>query len=99
MKKRSIALTLIFALLLAMFSTVAVLAEEDDHGADAHSDSMSNMEDMEYDGEVLSFQEEILNAVTTYAPYVIGLIVGVIVLVIIVKAIKRNKKPKYTGKH
>lgn len=99
MKKRSIAIALIFALLMALFSTVAVLAEEDDHGADAHSDSMSNIEDQDYEGEELSFQEEILNAVVTYAPYVLGVIGGIIVLVIIIKVIRRNRKPKYTGKH
>lgn len=98
MKKKSLAITLIFALLLALFSTVAVFAEDDDHGADAHSDSMSNMEDQEYEGE-LTFQEEIMNAVVTYAPYVVGAILGIVVIVIIVKFIKRNKKPKYTGKH
>lgn len=99
MKKRPIAITLIFVLLLTMFSSVAVLAEDDDHGADAQSESMNNMEDQEYDGGELSFQEEILSRVTEYAPYVLGAIGGIIVLVIIIKIIRRSRKPKYTGKH
>lgn len=98
MKKKTIVMTLIFALLLSLFSTVSVLAEEDDHGADAHSDSMSNMEEQEYDGEQ-SFQEIIIDAVVSYAPYVLGAICGIVVIVIIVKIIRRSRKPKYTGKH
>lgn len=98
MKKRSLSIALIIALLLTMLSTVAVLAEDDDHGADAHSESMNNMEDQEYDGET-SFQEDIIDAVVTYAPYVIGAICGIVVIVIIVKLIRRGRKPKYTGKH
>ena len=99
MKRRSIAIIVIAAFLLAAFSSLAVYAAEDDHGADAHSESMYEVEDEVADENELSFVDEIISAVTTYIPYVLGVICGVVVLVIIIKIIKRGRKPKYTGKH
>ena len=99
MKKRSAAIILIMTLLVSMFSAMAVFADDDDHGADAHSESMSNTEDLEYDGGEISLIEQITDAVTDYLPIVIGAVLGIIVIVIIVKLIKRGRKPKYTGRH
>jgi hypothetical protein len=99
MKKKSVAIALIMTVLLVMFSSIAVLAEDDDHGADAHSDSMSQIEEDVLEEEELSFTEEIINAVTSYIPYIIGAVCGIILIVIIVKAVGRSRKPKYTGKH
>lgn len=101
MKKKTIAIIMITTLLLSLFSTAAVFAA-DDHGADAHSDSMANMEDQEYDGEDLSLVDTVVDAVMTYLPYIIGAVCGVVVLVIIIKIIRRirrGRKPKYTGRH
>lgn len=99
MKKKSIAITVILALLLMMFSATAVLAEDDSHGADAHSESMYEMEDDVAEQEELSFADQIINTLMTYLPYVIGVICGLVVLIVIIKMIRRSSKPKYTGRH
>ena len=99
-RKRSLAITLILALLMMMFSTAAVLAEDDDHGADAHSGTMYEAEEeVAEQEEELSYADLIINLVMSYIPYVIGAICGIIVLVVIIKIIKRSRKPTYTGKH
>ena len=98
-KKRGIALTIMLALLMMLFSTAAVLAEGDDHGADAHSESMTQLEEEALEDEEMSLTDQIVNAVMNYLPYIIGIICGAVVIVIIVKLISRGRKPKYKGKH
>lgn len=44
MKKRVFIITFIFALILTVFAQVAVFADDDDYGADAHSESMGIVE-------------------------------------------------------
>jgi hypothetical protein len=99
MKKRSIAITMILTLLLMMFSAAAVLAEDDDHGADAHSESMSQVEEGVDNDAPQSVLDIVTEAVSGYVPYIIGAICGIVVIVIIVKVVQKSRRPKYTGKH
>lgn len=99
MKKKSIVITLILALLMMVFSATAVLAEGDDHGADAHSEQMSQMEEDVMEEEEPDFVQSAVNFITSYLPYVVAVIGAVLVLVVIVKIISRSRKPKYTGRH
>lgn len=103
MKKRSAAISLILALLMLMFSSAAVLAEGDDNGADAHSESMSQAEEEVADDEPVSMTEVVKDAVMQYAPYAAGVLGGIVVIVLVVKIIRniagRARKPKYTGRH
>lgn len=101
MKKRLLIITFIFALILTVFAQVAVFAEGDDHGADAHSDSMV-VEEVEDDYDDLTFREMIIEAVKANIKYVALAVGGLIVLVILIKVIgtiNRKKEPKYRGKH
>ena len=101
MKKKTFILSMIIVLLLTMFSSAAVFADSEDHGADAHSDSMTVVED-DVDDEELSFKDMVINTVMSNIRYVIAAVVGIIVLIVVVKIvghIKRTSKPKYRGKH
>ena len=69
-----------------------------EEGLDSGTGKLEYQLDEDYEGE-LTFQEEILNAVMTYAPYVIGAVLVIVVIVVLIKIISRNRKPKYTGKH
>ena len=62
MKKRVFIITFIFALILTVFAQVAVFADDDDYGADAHSESMGIVEEDDYEGE-LSYPEMIKKAI------------------------------------
>ena len=102
MKRRSAAITLILALLMMLFSSAAVLAEEDGHGADAHSDSMSQVEEQVEDEEPTSMVEVVKEAVMPYVkylPYVVGALCGIILIVSVIRLIGKMRKPKYTGKN
>ena len=56
MKKRVLLITFIIAIIMSMFATTAVFATGDDHGEDAHSDSMAVLEEDDYGDEDLSFK-------------------------------------------
>ncbi len=104
MKKKALVITFILTIIMTMFSTAAVFAEEeDDYGADAHSSSMSMTEedDTDYDDE-LSFKDMVINAVTENIKYVIGAVGGLIILIIVIKLIggaRSRREPKYKGRH
>ena len=99
MKRKSIAITMILTLLLMLFSAAAVMAGDDDHGADAHSESMSQVEEGVDNEAPDSVLDIVKDAVIGYAPYIIGIIAGIVVIIIIVKVAQKTRKPKYTGKH
>lgn len=100
MKKRTLSITLIITVLMLLFSAITVFADDDDHGADAHSGSMSGVEEEYSDDEPLSEVSDTVSTIMAFAPYVIGVIAGIIVLVIIVNIIKRGSERKqYKGKH
>ncbi len=104
MKKKALLITFILAIIMTMFSTVAVFAEgEDDYGADAHSGSMSMEEedDMDYDDE-LSFKDMVISTVIENIKYVIAAVGGLIILIIAVRLIavaRSRREPKYKGRH
>ena len=102
MKKKAFIITFIFALLLTMLSTTAVLAEGDDHGADAHSDSMTVLEEDDYPEEELSFKDMIIDTVMSNIKYVAAAVIGLIVLIVVIKIIghiRETRQPRYKGKH
>ena len=74
MKKRLLIITLLFTLILTVFAQTAVFAEGDDHGADAHSDSMI-VEETEDDYDDLSFKEMIIETVKANIKYVVMVVV------------------------
>lgn len=101
MKKRLLIISLLLTLILTVFAQTAVFAEGDDHGADAHSDSMV-VEEAEDDYDDLSFKEMIIETVKANIKYVVMAVAGLIVLIIVIKvigSINRRKEPKYKGKH
>lgn len=100
MKKRLLIITFIFAIIMTVFAQAAVFAEDDDHGADAHSDSMA-VEEVEDDYD-LSFKDMIIRTVKDNIKYVAMGVGGLVALVIIIKVISsvnRKKEPKYKGRH
>ncbi len=100
MKKRLLIITFIFAIIMTVFAQAAVFAEDDDHGADAHSDSMA-VEEVEDDYD-LSFKDMVIKAVKDNIKYVAMGVGGLVVLVIVIKvigAVNRRREPKYKGRH
>lgn len=100
MKKRLLIITFIFAIIMTVFAQAAVFAEDDDHGADAHSDSMA-VEEVEDDYD-LSFKDMVINAVKDNIKYVAMGVGGLVALVIVIKvigAVNRRREPKYKGRH
>ena len=100
MKKRLLIITFIFAIIMTVFAQAAVFAEDDDHGADAHSDSMA-VEEVEEDYD-LSFKDMVINAVKDNIKYVAMGVGGLVALVIVIKvigAVNRRREPKYKGRH
>ena len=101
MKKRVFVITFIFALILTMFAQIAVFADDDDYGADAHSESMNIVEEDDYEGE-LSYPEMIKKAITDNIRYLeagAAVIILVIVLIKVTKFLIMKREPKYKGKH
>lgn len=100
MKKRLLIITFIFAIIMTVFAQAAVFAEDDDHGADAHSDSMA-VEEVEEDYD-LSFKDMVIKTVKDNIKYVAMGVGGLVALVIVIKvigAVNRKKEPKYKGRH
>ena len=99
MKKRFLAITFILTLILTLFSAVSVFAgEEDDHGADSHSGSMSVYESEDDYEEELSFKDMLINTVKDKIKYVGGLVL-LIVLIKVIAAANSRREPKYKGRH
>ena len=101
MKRRLLIITLITTLILTVFAQAAVFAEEDDHGADSHSDSMI-VEEVQDDDADLSFKDMVINTIRENIKYVALAVAGLVVLIIVIKVIgsaRRRREPKYKGKH
>ena len=101
MKRRLLIITFITTLILTVFAQAAVFAEEDDHGADSHSDSMI-VEEVQDDDADLSFKDMVINKVRDNIKYVALAVGGLIILIIVIKVISsigRRREPKYKGKH
>ena len=103
MKKRFLAITFILTLILTLFSAVSVFAgEEDDHGADSHSGSMSVYESEDDYEEELSFKDMLINTVKDKIKYVIAAVGGLVLLIVLIKVIAEansRREPKYKGRH
>ena len=102
MKKRVLLITFIIAIIMSMFATTAVFATGDDHGEDAHSDSMAVLEEDDYGDEDLSFKAMLVNTVMDHIVYVVGAVTALIILIVVIKVvgtINRRREPKYKGRH
>ena len=98
-----LALVLVITTFKSDFNGLRVFAgEEDDHGADSHSGSMSVYESEDDYEEELSFKDMLINTVKDKIKYVIAAVGGLVLLIVLIKVIaaaNSRREPKYKGRH